>query len=135
MVPRRLHALVEWTAAVAVGGVLLLLAGLLVRPALAPEPTSQGDDFVAQVAAPFAFDGKLPHRVLWPLLAHVASRLGIGAVAFSQACSGALLAVVFWFCRQPGPAGSARCWSRPPSRAAARCWCTSRWCACRTRWC
>jgi hypothetical protein len=99
---RRRHALVEWIVAALVGAVLLLLARLLVPAAPAPPATSHGEHLAAMVAAPFAFDGKLPHRVLWPLLAHVAGWLGVGPVAFSQVCSGALLAVVCWFARQRG---------------------------------
>ncbi len=99
---RRPPRLVEWLVAAIAGAALQLLAGLLVPPAAAPPPTSHGEHFAAMAAAPFAFDGLLPHRVLWPLLAHVAGWVGIGPVAFSQVCSGALLAVVSWFCRRRG---------------------------------
>ncbi|MCU0864097.1 MAG: hypothetical protein MUC36_09910 [Planctomycetes bacterium] len=84
-----------------VGAALLLAAGWLVPPAAAPFP-GHGARFAAMVEAPFGFTGEFPHRVLWPLLAHLAGWLGLGPVAASQAASGALLAVVFWFARRRG---------------------------------
>lgn len=91
--------LVEWGIAAVVAAVLVFGLGLSMPAATAPDP-GHGWRFVRQVAAPFAFDGEIPHRVLWPLLANVASHVGIGPVAFSHVCNGLLLAVVFWFCRQ-----------------------------------
>lgn len=93
--------LAEWLVAAVVGVALLLLSNLLVPP---PDVVRDGhpEHFVAMTQAPFAFDGVFPHRVLWPLLAHVAGWLGIGPLAFAQVCNAALLAVVFWFCRQRG---------------------------------
>jgi hypothetical protein len=87
--------------AVLVGAGLLLVVHGLVPPAAAPFP-GHGARFAAMVAAPFAFAGEFPHRVLWPLLAHVAGWFGLGPVAWSHVTNGALLAVVFWFARRRG---------------------------------
>jgi hypothetical protein len=92
---------VEWLVAAAAGAALLLLSGQLVLPP--PEvPKGHPERFVEIAQAPFAFAGQFAHRLLWPLLAHVAGQVGVGPIAFSQACLAALLAVVFWFARRRG---------------------------------
>jgi hypothetical protein len=83
------------------GAVMLALSRWLVDPAEVPFP-GHGARFAAMVETPFAFTGEFPHRVLWPLLAHMAGWFGLGPVAFSQVASAALLAVVFWFARRRG---------------------------------
>lgn len=93
----------EWAFALLVGGLLLVLSDLLVPPATAPFP-GHGERFAGMVADPFAFAGPFPQRVLWPLLAHAAGWFGIGPVASSRLCSGALLVVVCWFVRGRGAA-------------------------------
>src|SRR5688572_28142396 len=90
---------VEWLVTACAGAVLLWLSDLLVPPSTVPFP-GHGERFVVMVEAPLDFAGMFPQRILWPLLAHAAGWLGLGPVAFSQVCNGALLAVVFWFCRQ-----------------------------------
>lgn len=93
--------LAEWLAAALVGTALLLASNWLVPP---PDVVPDGHParFVEIAQAPFAFAGKFPQRILWPLLAHVAGWFGVGPIAFSQACCASLLAVVFWFCRRRG---------------------------------
>jgi hypothetical protein len=97
----------EWLFAAAAGALSLFASDLLVPPAQAPF-AGHGQRFADMVAHPFAFGADaaasgavapFPHRILWPLLAHGAGWLGITPVVFTQVCSGALLAVVFWFCR------------------------------------
>ena len=93
----------EWLVAALVGAALLFASNLLVPP---PDqvPAGHPERFAYMAQAPFAFDGQFPHRILWPLLAHVAGWFGLGPVGFSQTCSAALLAVVVWFARQRGAA-------------------------------
>jgi len=86
-----------------VGAVALLLAGLLTPPAHVPF-LGHGESFAQQAANPWSLVGKFPQRILWPVLAWCAAQVGIGGAAFSQVCSGALLATVFWFCRVRGAA-------------------------------
>lgn len=93
--------LAEWLWAALAGAALLLASDLLVPPPAAPADGHPAN-FAAAAVAPFAFDGVFPHRILWPLLAHVAGWLGVGPVAFSQVCCAALLAVVCWFARRRG---------------------------------
>ncbi len=99
MLPRRQAVLLEWLIAAVVGAVLLKLSDWMVPPATAAFP-GHGERFVAMVNDPFAFTGDFPHRVLWPLLANLVGRLGVAPPVFTQVCNAALLAVVFWFCRQ-----------------------------------
>ncbi len=97
--------LVEWLVAGCAGAALLCLSDLLVPPSPVPFGAGQrghGECFVEMAQAPLQFTGMFSQRVLWPLLAHAAGWLGVGPIAFSQVCNGALLAVVFWFCRQRG---------------------------------
>ena len=89
----------SWFVAAIVGALGTALAGLLTAPASAPFP-GHGEDFARQAADPFSLVGAFPQRILWPLLAHLGGRLGIGPAMFSQVCSGFLLAVVFWSCRR-----------------------------------
>ena len=98
---RRRTTLPMLCAAVVVGAIGMLLASLLTAPAGVPF-AGHGEYFVAQAADPGALVGMFPQRILWPLLAHTAGLAGIGPVLFSQVCSGALLATVFWFCRVRG---------------------------------
>lgn len=91
--------LAESLLAVLVGTCLLLLSELVVRQAGAPFP-GHGERFAAMAQDPFAFTGEFPQRVLWPLLAWLFAQVGVGPVAFSSVCNGALLAVVFWFARR-----------------------------------
>jgi len=98
--PRR-TTLQDLLAAALVGGVLMLLACVLTTPANVPFP-GHGEYFAAQAADPFSLVGRFPQRILWPVLAFFAGAVGIGPAAFSQVCSGALLATVFWFCRRHG---------------------------------
>lgn len=93
--------LASWSLAVTVGAATMLLACLLTAPASVPFP-GHGDYFAAQAADPFSLVGRFPQRILWPALAFGAGKIGIGPAAFSPVCSGALLAVVFWFCREHG---------------------------------
>lgn len=99
--PSRRTGLRELLLAALVGAVGIALAGLLTSPAAAPTP-GHGEAFVAQAQDPWSLAGMFPQRILWPVLAHLAGELGIGPLAFSQVCSAALLAVVFWFCRARG---------------------------------
>ena len=97
----------EWLLAAAVGCGLLLLSNLVVAPAAEPFP-GHGERFAAMAQNPFAFAGEFPQRILWPILAWLFAFVGVGAVAFSSVCNGALLAVVFWFARRrTGSLGSA----------------------------
>lgn len=96
---RRRQQLVDCFFAGVIGGMLLLAAGWFWPPATAPFP-GHGERFVAMAQAPFAFDGEIPQRVLWPLLAWLVAKVGIGPLAFSQLCNGFLLAVAVWFARQ-----------------------------------
>lgn len=105
--PRAVTVTVEWLVAAAVGALVLLASDWLVPPAQAPFG-GHGQRFAEMAAHPFAFGADaaaggavapFPHRILWPLLAHIAGWFGITPVGFTQVCSGALLAVVFWFCR------------------------------------
>ncbi len=89
----------EWLFAAAVGTCLLLLSNLIVPPAAVPFP-GHGQRFAAMAQDPLAFTGEFPQRILWPLLAWLFAQIGIGTVAFSSLCNGALLAVVFWFTRR-----------------------------------
>ncbi len=91
----------SWAQAVCVGAATMLLACLLTAPVHVPFP-GHGDYFAAQAADPFSLVGRFPQRILWPVLAWCAGKVGIGPAAFSPVCSGALLAVVFWFCREHG---------------------------------
>ncbi|MFY9342911.1 MAG: hypothetical protein WAT39_10505 [Planctomycetota bacterium] len=93
----------EVLVATAVGALLLWLSTFVLPPAQVPFP-GHGERFVAMARAPLAFDGEIPQRVLWPLLANLAGRVGVEPVPFSLGCSGALLAVVFWVCRRRGAA-------------------------------
>lgn len=93
--------LTTWLTAAVVGAVGMLLASLLTAPVSVPF-AGHGESFAAQAVDPLSLVGKFPQRILWPLLAHFAGLVGIGPAAFSQVCSGALLAVVFWFCRVHG---------------------------------
>ncbi|MFT4513449.1 MAG: hypothetical protein ACI91B_002151 [Planctomycetota bacterium] len=89
----------EWLLAALVGSGLLLLSNLVVPPADAPFP-GHGVRFAAMAQDPFAFAGEFPQRILWPVLAWLFAQVGVGTVAFSGVCNGALLAVVFWFARR-----------------------------------
>lgn len=91
----------DWLVAIAVAALLLPATNLLAPAATIPMP-GHGDHFAAMARDPWAFDGAFPHRVLWPALAQLAGAFGVGPVAFSHGCNGALLAVVFWFCRRRG---------------------------------
>ncbi len=91
--------LAESLLAVFVGTCLLLLSELIVTQAGAPFP-GHGERFAAMAQNPFAFTGEFPQRVLWPVLAWLFAQVGVGPVAFSSVCNGALLAVVFWFARR-----------------------------------
>ena len=88
----------EWLVAATVGCGLLLLSNLIVAPAAEPFP-GHGERFAAMAQDPFAFAGEFPQRILWPILAWLFAFVGVGPVAFSSVCNGALLAVVFWFAR------------------------------------
>ena len=92
---------VRLVEAVLVASVVLFAARLLV-PAWPTPFEGHGERFAAMAADPFAFDGAFPQRVLWPLLAHVAGWFGISATAFSQVCSGVLLATVHAFASSRG---------------------------------
>jgi len=97
--PNRDQAPPRWfdlLIALAVGAGLLLLSELLVPGAEAPF-AGHGQRFAEMAQDPFAFTGHFPQRLLWPLLAWLAAKVGIGAVAFSQVCNGLLLTTVFWF--------------------------------------
>lgn len=98
---RRAAALTEWLFAGLAAAALLWLSDLLVPSARAPFP-GHGERFAAMAAAPLAFDGAFPQRLLWPLLAHAAGWLGVTPVGCSQLANGALLAVVCWFARRRG---------------------------------
>jgi hypothetical protein len=100
--PRR-SPLVDCVLAGAIGGVLLLVVGWCWPAATVPFP-GHGARFVAMAEAPLAFDGEIPQRVLWPLLAWLVGKVGIGPLACSQLCSWFLLAVVVWFARSRAPA-------------------------------
>lgn len=99
--------LVDWLLAGAIAAVLLWLSNWLVPPATLPFP-GHGERFAAMVADPFAVfradasgaPSPFPHRILWPLLAHVAGWFGVSAVGATALTSWALLAVVAWFVRQ-----------------------------------
>lgn len=93
---RRRQHLVDCLIAGVLGGVLLLAAGWCWPPATVPFP-GHGERFVAMAQAPLAFDGEIPQRVLWPLLAWLAAKVGIGPLVFSQLCNALLLAVAVWF--------------------------------------
>lgn len=99
--PSRRAGLRTLLLAALVGAAGIVVAGLLTAPLPSPTP-GHGEAFVAQARDPWSLTGMFPQRILWPVLAHVAHWAGIGPVAFSQVCSGALLAVVFWFCRARG---------------------------------
>lgn len=99
MTDRRRSQLLDWLAAAVTAGLLLLAVGWLWPGADQPFP-GHGARFAAMAIAPFAFDGEIPQRVLWPALAWLAAKVGIGPVAFSQVCSWFLLTVVCWFARQ-----------------------------------
>ena len=103
----RSSRVLEWLVAATVGAALLFASDLLMPPAQAPF-AGHGQRFAEMVAHPFAFGADataggtvapFPHRILWPLLAHIAGWFGITPTGFTQVCNGALLAVVFWFCR------------------------------------
>lgn len=89
----------QWLLAALVGAGLLLLSNLIVPPANAPFP-GHGVRFATMAQDPFAFAGDIPQRILWPVLAWLFAQVGVGPVAFSSVCNGALLAVVFWFARR-----------------------------------
>ena len=91
----------EWLVAAAAGAFALGLAALLTWPSSVPYQ-GHGQDFANLSADPLSLVGAFPQRILWPLLAHVTGLGGERSPAFSQVCSGLLLAVVFWFCRQRG---------------------------------
>lgn len=95
----RSSRLLEWLVAAAAAAALLFASDLLVPPAPAPF-MGHGQRYADMVAHPFAFTGDFPHRVLWPLLAHVAGWFGVTPVDCTAVTSGALLAVVFWFARR-----------------------------------
>jgi hypothetical protein len=93
------RALRIWTpaqSALVVAGVLLLLSELLVPGAPRPFP-GHGERFAAMAQDPFTFEGPFPQRLLWPVGAWCFSHIGMSALTFSHLCTGALLAVVFWF--------------------------------------
>ena len=90
-----------WSVAAAAGAFALGLAALLTWPSPVPYQ-GHGEDFAKLSAEPLSLVGAFPQRILWPLLAHVTGLGGERSPAFSQVCSGLLLAVVFWFCRQRG---------------------------------
>src|SRR5262245_28700657 len=93
--------LISWLAAAAVGAVVLWLSDLL-QPPSAVAFAGHGEYFQAMTVDPLSLHGAFPHRILWPLLAHLLGLGGPRAPVFSQVCNGAFLAVVFWFCRQRG---------------------------------
>jgi hypothetical protein len=90
-----------WLVAAAVAAGVLWASDLLMPPA-AVAFAGHGERFQAMTLAPLSLAGEFPHRVLWPLLAHVLWLDGANAPIFSQVVSGALLAVVFWFARARG---------------------------------
>ncbi len=93
--------LASWLVAAVVGTAVLWLSDLLQPPAAAAFP-GHGVRFQAMTVDPLSLVGDFPHRILWPLLAHLTGLDGPRAPVFTQVCNGALLAVVFWFCRQRG---------------------------------
>jgi hypothetical protein len=97
--PSRASLAWQWLLAAIVGAGLLLLSDLIVSPADAPFP-GHGVRFATMAQDPFAFAGDIPQRILWPVLAWLFAQVGVGPVAFSSVCNGALLAVVFWFARR-----------------------------------
>lgn len=96
---RRRRRWVDCSVAALVGGALMLGVERFL-PGAGEPLDGHGHRFVAMARAPFAFDGEIPQRVLWPALAWLAAKVGIGPLAFSHLCSGLLLAVVAWFARQ-----------------------------------
>lgn len=94
---------VEWLLAAAVGCALWWLSEWLVPAAQAPFGAGNrghGWIFAEMSRAPFELTGDFPQRKLWPTLAWLFGKVGVTPVVFSQACSAALLAVVFWFARR-----------------------------------
>ena len=98
---RRSQQLVSWLAAAAVGAIVLWLSDWLQPPA-AVAFKGHGEYFQEMTVDPLSLHGAFPHRILWPLLAHFTGLGGPRAPVFSQVCNAALLATVFWFCRQRG---------------------------------
>lgn len=92
---------VAWLVAAAVGALLLWASHLLMPPA-AVAFAGHGERFQAMTLAPLSLAGEFPHRILWPLLAHMLWLDGADAPVFAQVVNGALLAVVFWFARARG---------------------------------
>lgn len=86
--------------ALSVGTALHLASCLLLPPA--PAAFSYGLDYQALSADPFALAGKLPQRILGPLLAWLCGLGGDRYPRFMVVCGSLLLATVFWFCRQRG---------------------------------
>lgn len=97
MNPRTLlDHVVVWLIAAGTAAALMATVGWLVPVAEVPFP-GHGQGFADMIADPFARAGRFPQRPLWPALGWVFAQVGVGAIAFSQICSGALLLVVTWF--------------------------------------
>ncbi len=89
---------VVWLQALLVAGVLAAAVHLWIGAAVVPFQ-GHGERFATMAQAPLAFDGEIPHRVLWPVLAHGLGWLGLGPVGCSHLANMVLLLVVAWFVR------------------------------------
>jgi hypothetical protein len=97
----RLPRVLEWVATGAAVVLLLIVAEWMMPLAKAPFP-GHGERFAAMAAAPFAFAGEFPHRVLWPALAHALGWFGISPVGATRVGSGILLWAVYRLARSRG---------------------------------
>ena len=86
----------RWLMALLVGGVMFALSEWLTPTAAAPF-AGHGERFAEMASDPFRFEGPFPQRLLWPLGAWLFGLLGGSPLTYSQLCSAALLAVVYWF--------------------------------------
>lgn len=98
--PRAAAVAAQLGFAAAAGLGVYLLTCLWLPPAAAP--SGFGLEWQQLSQHPFALPGKLPHRLLAPLLAWLSGLGGAHWLLFSRGLSVLLLAVVFQFCRHRG---------------------------------